>query len=219
VAAALYPEGHERRFQAAAWGTYPGFRGNLALSAGKDWKRLRSKTGGAYYHAAGEGLSVALTASRAFVSGAGPGNNTDPFAEAPGTEMPPDFAGFRRGAALAFWTDEPGPPVNRFFDTLGIPLRIPADRLFVSLFPVQEGEGAEAEALYEALLRIETPSVSQARALFTLINMARTYAPAMAAFLFANPPVQDGRNLSLRTAPLRGEEIALLFNVFPVYSY
>jgi hypothetical protein len=226
VAAALYPEGHERRFQAAAWGNYPGFRGNMALSAGKDWKRHRSKTGGAYYHSAGEGLSAALTASRAFVSGAGPENNTDPFTEGPGTEMPEDFAEFRRGAVLALWVDDPGPPADRFFETLGVPLRLPADRLFVSLFPYHgEGDAAETAARYEALIRIETPSASQARALFSLLNMARLYAPAMgeagaapAALFFANPPIQDGRNLSLKTAPLSGEEIALLFSLFSIYS-
>jgi hypothetical protein len=223
AAAAFYPEGHERRFQAAAWGNYPGFRGNLALAAGKGWKKSRSKTGGGYYHSAGEGLSVALTASRAFVSGAGTGNRTDPFAEAPGTAAPEGFAEFRRGAALALWADDPGPPVNRFFETLGIPLRLPADRLFLSVFPVQEGEGADV--LYEALIRIETPAASQARALFTLINMARAHAPvmeeagaALAALLFANPPVQDGRNLNLRTAVMAAEEIALLFNIFSIYS-
>ncbi|MDR2257732.1 MAG: hypothetical protein LBE14_01135 [Treponema sp.] len=218
AAAAFYPEGHERRFQAAAWGNYPGFRGNMALSAGKGWKKSRSKNGGAYYHSAGEGLSVALTASRAFVSGAGPGNHTDPFAEAPGTEIPEDFAEFRRGAALALWADEPGPPANRFFETLGIPLQLPAEQVFVSLFPYQ-GEG-EGDAQYEALIRIQTPAASQARSLFTLINMARVYAPAMeeagaalAALLFANPPVQDGRNLSLRTGVMSAGEIALLFEL------
>jgi hypothetical protein len=227
VAAALYPKGHERRFQAAAWGKYPGIRGNMALSAGEDWEKGRSKIGGAYYHAPRTGLSVALSGSRAFVSGAGPGGKTDPFAEGPGTELPEDFAGFKRGAALAFWVDEPGPPANRFFEALGLPLRLPADRLFAGLFPYRgEDDAAGAAARYEALIRIETPSASQARALFTLISMARVYVPnsgdaawTLAALLFAHPPVQEGRNLSLRTAPLSAEEIALLFNAFSVYSY
>jgi hypothetical protein len=230
AAAAFYPEGHGRRFQAAAWGKYPGFRGNMALSAGKDWKKHRSKTGGAYYYAAGEGLSVALTASEAFVSGAGPGNQTDPFAEAPGTEIPEGFAEFRRGAVLALWLNDPGPPVNRFFEPLGIPLRLPAEQVLVSLFPqVQEGEGnnAGADNKYEALIQIRTPGASQARALLSLINLARTRIPeitntkdaaALASVFFANPPVQEGRDLNLRTTALEGEGIALLFKLFPVYS-
>jgi hypothetical protein len=228
AAAAFYPQGSERRFQAAAWGKYPGFRGGLALSASRDWKKGRSKIGGAYYHSVRDGLSVALTASRAFVAGAGPGNQTDPFVPPPGTEVPEGFAEFRRGAVLALWLDDPGPRADRFFEGLGLPLRLPADRRFVSLFPrVREGEGAEKGALYEALIRLETPAASQARALFTLINMARLYLPTieetgaavLAAVLFANPPVQDGRNLNLRTAAMDAEEIALLFNFFSVYSH
>jgi hypothetical protein len=170
---------------------------------------------------------VALTASRAVVTGAGPGNQTDPFAPPPGTEVPEGFAEFRRGAVLALWLNDPGPRADRFFEALGLPLRFPAERLFVSLFPHErEGEGAEKGALYEALIRIETPAASQARALFTLINMARLYLPtieeagaaALAAVLFANPPVQDGRNLNLRTAVMDAEEIALLFKLFSLYS-
>jgi hypothetical protein len=226
AAAAFYPEGSERRFQAAAWGTYPGFRGSLALAAGKDWKKNRSKTGGPYYHSVRDGLSVALTASRAFVSGAGPGNHSDPFTEAPGTEVPEDFAEFRRGAVLAFWLDDPAPPVNRFFDALGIPLQLPAERLLVSVFPAGPGGKDTTADTYEALVQIQTPSASQARALLTLFNMARIFAsaigetggaPALASILFANPPVQDGRKVNLRTAVMDAEEIALLFSLFPVY--
>jgi hypothetical protein len=225
--AAFYPEGSEQRFQATAWGKYPGFRGSLALAAGKDWKKNRSKIGGAYYHSARDGLSVALTGSRAFVSGAGPGNHRDPFTEAPGTEIPEGFAEFRRGAVLAFWLDDPAPPVNRFFDALEIPLQLPAERLLVSVFPAGPGEDDKAAAdTYEALIQIQAPSASQARALLTLFNMARVFAPAigeaggasaLASILFANPPVQDGRNLNLRTATMDAERIALLFSLFPVY--
>ena len=247
AAAALYPAGHERRFQAAAWGTYPGFRGNLALAAGKGWKLRRSKTGGAYYHAAGEGLSVALTASRAFAAGAEPGTGTDPFTEGPGTEIPQDFAGFRRGAALALWFADPSAPANRFFDTLGIPLRLPAEQLFVGVFPYREAKldpqilssapedlrlmhGASSdtekgeEARYETLVRIQAPTASHARALFTLFNML-TAAPVENAegpavpgnLLFANPPVLDGRNLTLQTAALDAERMTLLFDLFALY--
>jgi hypothetical protein len=230
AAAAFYPEGTERRFQAVAWGRYPGFRGNLALTAGKDWKKSRSNTGGTYYHSARDGLSVALNASRAFVSGAGPGNHVDPFSPPPGTESPEGFAEFRRGAVLSLWLTEPALLADRFFDSLGLPLQFPAEQLFVSLFPhVREGADGDTgeHGMYEALIRIETSGVSQARALLTLISMIRLYAPeaggadgaaALAALLFANPPVQDGRNLNLRTAVMDAAEIALLFGLFSVYS-
>jgi hypothetical protein len=229
VAAALYPEGHERRFQAVAWGQYPGFRGSLALASGKDWEKGRSKTGGAYYYSAAGGLSVALSDSRAFVSGGGPGNKIEPFAQAPGTEIPEDFAGFRQGAALAFWVDEPGAPVNRIVAAAGIPLQIPAEQLLICFFPHRgEGEGgaAETDAQYEGRIRIRTPAASQARALVILLNMALEAAPAESAeetalledLLFANPPLLDGRSLNIRTAPLDAAQIALLFELFQIYS-
>jgi hypothetical protein len=224
AAAAFYPRGHERRFQAAAWGNYPGFRGNLALAAGKDWKRRRSKTGGAYYYSAGEGLSVALTASRAFAAGAEPGDGADPFTEGPGTEIPEGFAGFRQGTALSLWLTDPAAPADRFFAALEIPLRLPAEQLFVGIFP-HRGEDEAAEARYEALVRIQAPAASQARALFTLFNMLSA-APVesaegtavLADLLFANPPVLDGRNITLKTADMDAEGLALLFKIFSIYS-
>ncbi|MDR1239926.1 MAG: hypothetical protein LBK27_07420, partial [Treponema sp.] len=157
------------------------------------------------------------------------GNAGDPFTAAPGTEAPEGFAEFRRGAVLALWLTDPGPPANRFFAVLGLPLQLPAEQLFVSLFPhTGEGEGAAAaEPVYEALIRIQTPAASQARALFTLINMAASAlqtaeladGPAvLAGIFFARPPTLDGRNLNLRTAAMDAAQIALLFSLFPVYS-
>jgi hypothetical protein len=93
------------------------------------------------------------------------------------------------------------------------------------LSPDQTGEGR----LYEAVLRIETPSVSQARALVSIISMVRSFminggpppagSPlALAAALFAMPPVQEGAVLIIRTGVMDEGEIALLFNMFAVYS-
>jgi hypothetical protein len=41
---------------------------------------------------------------------------------------------------------------------------------------------------------------------------------ALLPILFANPPVQNGAFLNIRTAPMDAGEIALLFNLFSVYS-
>jgi hypothetical protein len=243
VAAALYPEGSGRQFQAAAWGNYPEFRGGLAFAAGRAWKKSRSEIGGSYWHSSRDGLSVALSPTRAFVAGAGPGNKCEPFTQPPGTEIPEGFAEFRQDAALVLWLDDPAGPANRFLDTLGLPLQLPSEMILVSLFPVETGDsgnqaeagaqkadtppgGEKTAAAYEALVRIVTPGASQARALLTLINMARVFTADaadtgdmgnLAALLLANPPVLDGRNLTITTAPLDAERIALLFRAFSLY--
>jgi hypothetical protein len=245
VAAALYPEGSARRFQAAAWGNYPKFRGSLALAAGRAWKKNHSETGGPYWYSVRDGLSIALSPTRAFVSGAGPGNKSEPFTRPPGTGTPEGFAEFRQGAALVLWLDDPAGPVNRFLDALALPLQVPAEMMLVSLFPAGTADSGDQEeaggrnagtppddsktggAAYEALVRIVTPGANQARALLTLINMAKIFTGdaadtgdmgALAALLLANPPVLDGRNLTIKTAPLDAERIALLFRAFSLYS-
>jgi hypothetical protein len=120
---------------------------------------------------------------------------------------------------------------------MNLPLQIPAEQLFVSLFPVPPDEEAvsaeDGSASYEAHLRIKTPSPSQARGLVTIFSMARLFAsnaagagdmaapPYVAALLpilFAHPPVQDGAFLNIRTAAMDAEAIALLFSLFSVYS-
>jgi hypothetical protein len=224
AAAALYPPGGGRRFQLTAWGTYPGFRADMAFGTNKNWKKQRSASGLSYWYSAANRLSVSLNPKQAFVtalSGEVPG---DPFAAPPGVEAPEGFGDFRRGAIISCWLENAGAVVNRVLTAAKIPLQIPAERIFISLFPAPGQDGQ-----YEALIRIQVSSASQAGALLTLFALARALiaggvspgtadgAVPSAAVLFANPPVQDGQNLTIKTAALTGEEIALLFNLFPVY--
>jgi hypothetical protein len=219
--AAVYPPG-PRRFQAVAWGKYPAFRAGLSFAFGSQWKKTRSASGASYWHSGRAGLSLSLNASQAYVS------DGDPFAPSPGTALPEGFGVFSRGSVLACWLPEPDVPISRLITALGLPLQIPAEEVFFGLYP--------AEGNYEALIRIEAPSVSQARALTVLINLTRSFLPGMesrapagdlsaidpavlAIHLFANPPVQDGVFLTIKTAPLSETEITLLLNVFAIYSY
>jgi hypothetical protein len=41
---------------------------------------------------------------------------------------------------------------------------------------------------------------------------------ALLSLLFTNPPSLEGAFLNLRSAPMSGKDIALLFNLFSVYS-
>jgi hypothetical protein len=222
---ALYPAESGRRFQLASWGKYPSGSAGMGFGASKDWKKVRSPLG-PYWYSAPSGISISLTAKQAYVSASLTGSPSDPFSAAPGIEIPEDFGEFRRGAALSCWLEQPGNRVNQLFEAMELPLQLPAERIYVSLFSVKEAE-PEAADQYEALIKIRTPSVSQARALITLISMARIFAPGLseadgsavlASALFANPPVQDGQNLNIKTAALSEKEIALLFSLFSVYS-
>ena len=235
--AAVYEEG-PRRFQAVDWGKYPAFRAGLSFIFGSEWKKAKSPAGASYWRSERAGLSLALSSSQAYVS------DGDPFAASGGTALPEGFGDYSRGSVLACWLPEPAMPMGRFIAALGLPLQIPAREVFLGLFPAGTGHveggvknGGEYEA-YEALIRIETPSVSQARALAALINLTRSAlsglpagntetgggAPgyvdpaAITALLFANPPVQNGIFLSVRTAPLSEMEITLLLQIFTVYS-
>ncbi|GHV65766.1 hypothetical protein AGMMS49587_20350 [Spirochaetia bacterium] len=224
AAAAVYPPASGQNAQVVAWGKYPSAGAGFYFAFSKDWKKRKSAAGKSYWYSERNGLSVALNSRQAFVA---LGANLDPFAASPGTPSPEGFSEFRRGAALSLWLDNPAVPLNRFLSEAGLPLQIPAEQLLISLHPAAPDAEFAAEAGYEAHLRIKTPSPSQARALVTIFSMARRVSGAagtggeiatLLPILFANPPVQDGAFLNIRTAPMEAGEIALLFGLFSVYS-
>jgi hypothetical protein len=210
---AFYPETGERRFQVAAWGSYPAAGANTALSFNKGWKKRRSETG-PYWYSAAERLSVSLDSRQAFVT-SWTGDRAGAPVTTAGIESPEGFADFRKGAALSFWMDNPGQRISRIIELAGIPLQVPADRVFISLF----AKGGQ----YEALIKLRFPSPSQARAFYTIFTLARAMAPGLAdsprfpaQLLFANLPVLDGRDLNLASPAMETREIALLMDLFLV---
>jgi hypothetical protein len=221
---ALYPPGNERRLQLAAWGSYPVRRAEMAMGTSREWKKIKY-TGAAYWYSPARRLSLALGAKQAFAASWTDDAARNPVAAFPGVELPEGFAEFRRNAALACWFESPAALINRQLKAMNVPLELPAERVFVSLFP-EPGQAAKpggqtAECRYEALIRIQVANAVQAKALATLFALARNMLPmetdggiSPAAILFANPPVPDGRNLTIKTAPLNGQEIALLFALF-----
>jgi hypothetical protein len=216
--------------QAAAWGRYPAGRAGIAFAFDRNWKKRKSAAGYSYWYSERSRVSAALSASQAFVSmkTAGPEEPPEPAGRSPGTLIPGDFSAFGRGTALAFWLPEPRSFLDRLTGTLELPLQIPAEEIFAALRP-GGGTGGEGDTgkRYEALLRMRTPSPSQARALASLFSLARSFtagAPAgpaedggpaaLAAILFANPPVQDDRYITLTTAAMDVETVILFFQLF-----
>jgi hypothetical protein len=215
----------ERRYLIAARGKYPAGRAGFAFTFSPEWKKLKSPAGKRYWYSRREELALVLETRSALVS------NTDPYPRSGAVEIPGAFREFRENAALAGWLHSPSVPLNRFIAQLNIPIQIPADLLVFAVYPAEEGEsmggkfmeGEEEKRLYTARVRLETQSPSQAKALASMFSMIRLFAagedlpPAIAALL-ANTPAVDGAALILSTGILEPEAIALLFNMFSVYS-
>jgi hypothetical protein len=240
--AGFYPPESGKTIQLSGWGRYPSSRARFALGASRDWKKLKTENRQNFWYSAQSGASVALDSSRAFAAlsrPAAPGSRApNPFALPPGTSLPEGFTEFRQDAALAFWLEEPESQLNRFLTAMNLPLQIPAKSFMASLrpLPAENGENSgSGEELYESRIRIETPQASQTRGIVTLFSMARFFLSqaaqnpevqnseasetvALLSLLLANPPSLEGAFLNLRTAPMTGREVALLFNLFSVYS-
>ncbi|MDR2518899.1 MAG: hypothetical protein LBD13_05735 [Spirochaetaceae bacterium] len=218
AAAAYYPAGSPRRFQAAAQGSYPKGRADIAFFFDGAWKKRKSAAGGSYWHSAKDALSVSLSGDRAFFS------DGDPFTPQPGVMSPAGFEDFKGGAAFAGWIENPPELFNRFLGSLGLPFKITATEAF---FAVHQAGG-----LYQGTIRIKTPAESDAKGIAAMMRIAgtfmalsgaaengeRTPAALLAGVFFANPPEQDGVYLTIRTASLEPSGMALLLSQLSVYS-
>jgi hypothetical protein len=232
VAAAYYPRGTkqpgERSFIAAGRGSYPSGMAGFSFATSSAWKKTKSAAGNRYWSSGEYSLSVALGADLALVS------DGDPFSASPPVRPPEDFGGFREGKPLAGWLPDPQNSVNRFLETLQVPIRVPAEEFYFSLQNAPEAAGAGSSEAWEMGFRVGTPTEQHARGLATLISMARIFAPPPAGagkapegaldparimeLLFYRLPEQEGRWMVLRSGPMEAGEIALLFSAFSVYS-
>ena len=207
-------------------GNFPTFRAGLSMAFSRAWRRQRSITGNSYWHSPLLDIGVAMGSTLALVS------MGDPFILIPleGNQIqsPDGFNEFYRGGVIAGWINEPDETINLFFNSLGIPLQIPADLLFFSVFPITQSE----EEHWELVFHIRTPSISQARAVFTLFTLARAAIiinpfessiersgiQDFLPLLFANPIHREENILILRSAIMDTQELSLLFENFLVYS-
>jgi len=207
LAAALFPPENERRFQLAVRGNYPGNAG-IAFNVSKDWEKKQSAAGQAYWHSGANGLSIALDSKQAFVTASVKNTPCDPITAAPGVDIPEGFVDFSRGHPFSCWLEDPSSFIYRMLNNAGVPVRFPVQKLFLTLSP--------AEDLYEASIRLQMENATQAKGFAALLNIAGAFvsdtSELMAASLFlANPAVQDGRNINIKTAPLSEAEVLRLF--------
>ena len=228
AAAVVFPEEQDRRFFLAATGRYPRHRANFSFAFSRGWRRHRGYGGRTFWYSRNNNLALSLSSSLSLVS------NTDPFDVFEQTTPPETFTDFRRGMALAGWVPNPYQPINGFLETLGLPIRIPAEDFFFGA--VRSPHNGNA-APWELAFRIRAPSAADAGSLIALFSVARFFVmqmaggaeplsadmdslslPQAAMLLFANAPEHDGAFLTFRINSLEESTIALLFNMFSVYS-
>lgn len=241
AAASLFLPHDVRAYQLAAWGKYPASGGKMALGASKDWKKVRSPLSKAEYWYSEKGqLSVALHSKRVFISAVRENTpeyvSRDPFPAEAGTAIPKGFNEFRREAVLSLWLNNPGSFINQKLGEIGLPLEIPAEQLFIGFFPAVKQAKPDREPpadapQYEAVLKIQVSSETQAWALTRVLASARNlFLPrtnsdetdssaftVLTSMFFANPPKQDGKNLIIKTNALNAGDISLLFGLFSLW--
>jgi len=235
--------GDDRRFQLVSWGNYPASGASMAFGTNKAWKKQKSASlNTVYWHSEKAQMSVAVGSSQAFVLVAMTKIPHDPIPSLEGIKIPDGFGEFARDAVFSCWLPDPGPSLNQKLKGMGLPLEIPAEQLFISMFPHDDQASASqpsspAETLYEAHIKITLPGETQARAIVALLSLARTFMPPiklpspaessdsqeilaqksaemMVYILFANPIVQEGDSLIIKTPPLNARDISLLFSMF-----
>lgn len=209
--AALFPEASGMRFQLAAWGKYPSARGFLALNTNRHWKTQQSANG-QYWFSETNGLSIAMTSNRVFAVSSIKNTPVDPVTS-PGTQIPEGFLDFSRKYPFSCWLDYPAPAFFKIFSDIGFPIQIPVRQFFFSLYPVQKKDH------YEAVIRMQFETQQQARGLTSLLNLASAIASnipnsLIASIFFANPPVQDGSIIDIKTAALNETDLQRLLGMF-----
>lgn len=232
----------EKRYQLAAWGDYPGSKADFAFVLSKGWKKHRAAEGYNYWYSAANKLSIAMKSKQAFVivseKAREPSTPPSPGAAA---EIPEGFTEFRRqsgkAAPLSCWLENPAPIIDKALKEAGVPVRFPVQKLFLNLYQqpavVESGRQNQKGRVfqYEANIRLQMESVSQARGLAALLNLAAGFLSApdnaeegggqnggndsiIASLFMANPPVQNGSSLDFKTSVLSEKELSLLLKMF-----
>ncbi|MCL2440826.1 MAG: hypothetical protein FWD14_03725 [Treponema sp.] len=218
VAAAFFPPGSAKRFQLVTWGNYPSSRIRIAFRSNKNWKERTAADGYKYWHSAPDKLSIKLSSRQVFVLASLNDSPSDPVYRNPGAQIPEGFGDFGQAALLSCWIENPGPAISRLMNEAGVPLRFPVQKLFINFLSAGKST-AGSENIYEAVLRFQFDNPSQARGMAALLNLASGFVSDDQFFMLltANPPVQNGNNLDIKTAPLGIKELSLLFEIISLY--
>jgi len=208
----------DRSYYLAAFGNYPRSMANMSFTFSRDWKTQRSSTGNRYWYSRSTEMSLALANNLALVS------DRDPFlaplisASGQSSVIPPeDFIDFRRGRALAAWLGDPVDFIDGFFESMGLPIRLPAEEIFIGITKLPE-------SLWEISIHVKTPSERDARTLQAGFNIAMLFLrraqdielanPFIMDLFFSNPLEQSEEFLIFSSPSMDLDRVALLFGLF-----
>jgi len=242
--AALFPQTSNRKMQIAANGNYPAGLSGLAFTFNKDWKKQRIESGGNYWYSEADGLSILINSKRAFVVSSNDNAPVNPIASANGVKMPEGFYEFSKGYPVSCWLEDTAPIISRIFNEMEMPVRFPVQYMFINLYPVEQFADfpeeyradypayyrlglSNSQSQYEALVRLQFENSSQSRGMAAIFNLAAGLISnddsasnddtSFASILFANPAVQNGRSLDIKTKRLTEKDITLLLETFLLY--
>ncbi|MDR1802735.1 MAG: hypothetical protein LBQ94_03940 [Treponema sp.] len=241
--AAMFPEGEDRSFFLAATGKFPVFAANFSMTFSRDWKKQKSPNGSSYWYSKSDGIALALGSNLALVSNIDPFAAFTAEIPPPGfAEFRRDFA---LAGWMPNPSETVDSVIASMGVPLQIPaegLFFGASRLSPNPAstdnPTDDNpmdDNSPDTELWAPVFKIRTPSASHARSLLALFSVARLFiqrgliSPGAgsssfmspqeaAALLFANTPEQDDDFLIIRTAPIEAASVALLFQMFSIYS-
>ena len=192
-------------FRLVARGDYPRFLTSLSLTLKRSWKRI----GGEYPHwQSNAGLRLAFRDDGSvFLSDAAP---THGYPPGPGT--PPSFDSLDPDVALRAFFPEPAALVSRALGPAGELIRLPLSELVLSL-------SAPGDGTYEALLIATAPGEREARALASLLRLARFAVSSedpdprrrFVGKILGSTARLDGARLHLIVEGLDAKDLASLF--------
>jgi len=241
--AALFPQTSSRKMQIAANGNYPGLSG-LGLTFKKNWKKQRIESGGSYWYSAENGLSILINSNQAFVVSSADKAPVNPIANVNGVTMPEGFYEFSKGYPVSCWLEDTAPLINKIFNKTEMPVRFPVQYIFINLYPAEYFTDFPADYRadypayypaglpnsknqYEALVRLQFENAIQSRGMAAIFNLAAGLISnddsasnddfVLASILLANPAVQNGRNIDIKTKRLTEKDITLLLETFLLY--
>ena len=205
--AALFTNDTGRYFQVVGFGSYPNLVMNVALALDKNWKYLFSGDDH-YWYSDTNKLSVSLDSEEVNIV-AWRRTRLNPTYEEPGVKMPEGFVAFRHRsgetAPLSLWMENHDSILDRMFYGEGIAINLPIERLYLNLYHVEDNVFQT-----EIMLQMGSPYIPET----FVMNFSSESDSVLKRLFFANPPVQNDRNVEFQPVYLSEEDIVSLLRIF-----